>query len=25
MENVSRLHEAVIKNRPPFDSGPNRK
>ena len=25
MENVSRLHEVVIKNRPPFDSGPNRK
>ena len=25
MENVSRIHESVIKNRPPFDSGPNRK
>jgi ribonuclease E len=25
MENVSRLHEVVIKNRPPFGSGPNRK
>ena len=25
MENVSRLHEVVIKNRPPYDSGPNRK
>jgi ribonuclease E len=25
MENVSRLHEMVIKNRPPFDPGPNRK
>jgi ribonuclease E len=25
LENVSRLHEMVIKNRPPFDPGPNRK
>jgi len=25
MENVSRLHEMVIKNPPPFDPGPNRK
>jgi len=25
MENVSRLHEMVTKNRPPFDPGPNRK
>jgi ribonuclease E len=25
MENVSRIHESVIKNRPPYDSGPNRK
>jgi hypothetical protein len=25
MENVSRLHEVVIKNPPPFNPGPNRK